>query len=181
MTKTNSNYDPNNDTNLTPVKLVELVDSDRIIQPDDEIERCREKLMKVGYDITFYVDKETNLALPLKMLLFTNRGDTLIPNQPVAALGYEQDGFMASLPQFHALGVELSCGYEFNNVRNFPGDPPGEETPYFPTSEWLEEMPNYESGWKSNDQGKPLEARMELKFDSDGRATRAITIVRYET
>jgi hypothetical protein len=177
MTKTNSNYDPNNDSNLTPVKLVELVDSDRIIQPDGEIELCREKLMKVGYDITFYVNKETNLALPLKMLLFTNRGDTLIPNQPVASLGYEQDGFMASLPQFHALGVELSCGYEFNNIRNSSD----EDEPYFPTSTWLENVPNSPSGWKNNEQGKPLEARIELKFDGDGRATRAITIVRYET
>lgn len=165
------NFNPDNVPSLTPVKLVELVDSDRIvylIAYEGEDEYYRKQLTEAGNNLTFYVDKETNLALPLRMQLYTNRDLTLIPNQPIGALKYEQDRFMAPFMKFHAMGVELPFGYEFDNRRRFPG---GDQGTYFEDSE---------SEWKSDDQGKPLEARVDLKFNKEGRATSAISIVRYQ-
>jgi len=162
-------YNPDDEANLTPVTLKDLATSDRIIYMDPDVGPHRENLVKVGKDLTFYVDRKTHLALPLRMQLYQN-DRALIPNQPVAALRFRQDGFCAVLPKFHEMGVifPFSWEYEFDNRRVTPG---GDDLPYFEPSE---------SGWKRNDQGRPLEARTGVEFDTDGRATTATTIVRFQ-
>jgi len=78
----NKNYEPDKDKNLMPIKLVELVDSDNIEYHilDFQKEKYKKILSEIGKDITFYVDINTNLCVPLKMQLYANKRDVIIPS-----------------------------------------------------------------------------------------------------
>jgi hypothetical protein len=80
--KMNKNYEPDKDKNLMPIKLVELVDSDNIEYHilDFQKEKYKKILSEIGKDITFYVDINTNLCVPLKMQLYANKRDVIIPS-----------------------------------------------------------------------------------------------------
>ena len=78
----NKNYEPDKDKNLMPIKLVELVDSDNIEYHilDFQKEKYKKILSEIGKDITFYVDINTNLCVPLKMQLYANKRDVINPS-----------------------------------------------------------------------------------------------------
>jgi hypothetical protein len=164
-------YNPKEDKNLIGITLNELAKSDNIIYRtnyDSEKTRYKINFSESETNLIFYVEKKTNDKVPLKMQHFSCRGSTLVPNQPVGALTFEQDAFYKSkLFIFHKLGVLIPYTVEFNNIMCYPAV---ENSPYFEN----------ESGWKNKEQGKFLEARIDFIFNNEEiHKSRAITTVRY--
>ena len=165
----NKNYEPDNDKNLMPIKLVELVNLDNIIYKTHnwEKEEYKKIFSEMGKNITFYVDINTNLCVPLKMQLYGNRRDVLIPNQPIGAIKYEETDININSVQFNNLGMEFPSGLGFNNIRRAPGN----NELYFE---------DHESGWIIDEQGKPLEARIDFKFNDKAYPIKMIYVIKYK-
>jgi hypothetical protein len=155
---------------LTDISLKELVESDKIIYLTpykEEAEFHKQRMGEEGGDLKFYVDKETNIAVPLQMRLYTNRDFILVSNQPIMELRYTQSGFMASLLKFNSLDVELPFGYSVRNQKRAPGN--GKE--YFP---------DFDSGWNGCEKATPLEAKIEFIFNPNTPfSINTVSVVKY--
>jgi len=160
---------------LKAVTLKDLVESDRIIYLTpyrSEREYHKKTLSNIGDELVFYIDEKTDLATPLTMKLYSNGIEhTLIPNCPVDTLTYEKEGWTHflnfSAPLFDLLGIRLPCGYGFNNRRRSPA---GKKGLYFKATR---------SGWKNDEQGEILEARVEYTFE-DGVMKKGKSIIKYK-
>src|SRR3989338_10079390 len=106
------NYNPAEQEDLVGVTLKELLDSARVtsigLHAEFYEETHRKNLEKAANNLTFYVNKENEL--PLKMRIFTNAryNYLLYPNSPVLALSYESD----SIPSMNG-GVHFPEDFQF--------------------------------------------------------------------
>jgi len=155
--------------NLTKVTLRELYHGERISYDllEEMAGYAKDDAWEFRNELAFYVDKETNLALPLKIMLFPkapgNPGPTgMFPNQPVMQIDVRGE------VRFYGKSVTLPMGgygYEFVNVRGYPAT--GE--PYFE-----------ENNWGILQEAKLLEARLDMKFDDFYNKKEVLSVVRYK-
>ncbi len=155
----------NNIDNLIPITLKDLIKSDSIeyLTPyDHEKEIIINGYSNMKETLTFYVEE----GIDLKLKFFTNNDYTIIPNQPIGKITYENFDFHEFPPKFHARGVRFK-NIEFINQRRAPA---GDKGTYFEASE---------SGWKNDYQGQTLEAKTDFEF-KDNMIIKSTTTIEYK-